>query len=333
MMDLSILLPVYNGEKYIKAAVESILGQTYGDFRLIIINDGSTDLSKSIIESFDDKRIIYLENDRNEGLIYSLNKGLSQISTKYMARMDADDISHRDRLKFLYRFMEENPSVGICGTKVGEISEVMKGEVRIIDDEHIRASHLINCSITHASAIYRMEILQKNTLKYEEKYKHSEDNALITDILSYSKGAILNHKLYWVRKHDQQVSQRFREIQKESSTKRRVELLREVFGVTLRGDEKRLYLALSYKEKALSLDDLLGLGKLVLRLESILIPNNKYKFRRDVFLKILYKRIDLIYLQHSYLGFPLFIIYQKLFFTNKNTIIGGRLFIKSLLKI
>ena len=99
MNQLTVILPCYNSEKYIYQSITSILNQTFKNFKLIIINDGSTDNTLKIIKSFKDKRIKLINNKGNKGLIYSLNKGISQANSIYLARMDGDDISERSRLE------------------------------------------------------------------------------------------------------------------------------------------------------------------------------------------------------------------------------------------
>ena len=93
MPKISVVMPAYNAEKYIGEAIESILNQTFKDFEFIIINDGSVDHTKEIIREYNDPRIVLLENDKNRGIVLSLNKGLDAATGKYIARMDADDIS------------------------------------------------------------------------------------------------------------------------------------------------------------------------------------------------------------------------------------------------
>ena len=95
---VSVIMPVYNGAMYLNEAITSILGQTYSNFEFIIINDGSTDRSEEIILSFSDSRIVYVKNPENYRLIKTLNLGFSMAKGRYIARMDADDISHPDRL-------------------------------------------------------------------------------------------------------------------------------------------------------------------------------------------------------------------------------------------
>jgi glycosyltransferase involved in cell wall biosynthesis len=90
---VSVLMPVYNGEAFLREAIDSVLQQTYTHFELIIINDGSTDSSEGIILSYNDSRIRYVKNERNMQLIATLNKGFALAQGKYIARMDADDCS------------------------------------------------------------------------------------------------------------------------------------------------------------------------------------------------------------------------------------------------
>src|SRR3990170_6306785 len=97
--EITVLMSVYNGERFLREAIESILNQTYRDFEFLIINDGSTDSSREIILSYNDPRIRLIDNELNIGLTRSLNKGLRLARGKYIARQDADDISFRKRLE------------------------------------------------------------------------------------------------------------------------------------------------------------------------------------------------------------------------------------------
>ena len=111
-------MPVHNGERYLGEAVESILAQTLEDFEFLVIDDGSTDSSVSIIEKRRDPRIRLVRNDGNLGLVASLNRGLELASGKYVARMDADDISAPQRIERQLDFLERNPTVAVLGTNL-----------------------------------------------------------------------------------------------------------------------------------------------------------------------------------------------------------------------
>ena len=107
---VSVLMSVYNGEKYLREAVESILNQTFRDFEFIIIDDGSTDSTNEIIRSYSDCRIRLLENEENIGLTKSLNKGIDQCRGEYIARMDGDDVSLQQRFSKQLEYLINNPA-------------------------------------------------------------------------------------------------------------------------------------------------------------------------------------------------------------------------------
>ena len=112
----TVLMPVYNAEKYVAEAIDSILNQTFNDFEFLIINDGSTDNSLDIIKSYDDPRITIINNETNLGLSHTLNKGIELARGEYIIRMDADDISLSIRLEKQIEFMDSNQHIGICGS-------------------------------------------------------------------------------------------------------------------------------------------------------------------------------------------------------------------------
>lgn len=113
---VTVLMSVFNGEKYLREAIDSILTQTFSDFEFLIINDASTDRSREIILSYLDPRIRLIDNEENIGLTRSLNKGIDLAKGKYIARMDADDVSMPERLEKQVRFMEENPDIAVLGS-------------------------------------------------------------------------------------------------------------------------------------------------------------------------------------------------------------------------
>jgi len=122
-ISVSVVMPVYNGERYLKEAIQSILNQTFGNFEFIIINDASTDKSEEIIKSFTDPRIIYIKNDRNLGQAESLNQGIRSARGLYVVRIDQDDVSLSERVSTQLSYMEANRDVAILGTWYQEIDE------------------------------------------------------------------------------------------------------------------------------------------------------------------------------------------------------------------
>src|ERR1700690_4145475 len=116
MPRVSVILPVYNASTFLGGSIESLLNQTYRDFELLIVNDGSSDDSEKIILGYSDPRITYIRKASNTGIVETLNQGLSLAQGDYIARMDADDIALPERLELQVKFMDENKDVGVAGT-------------------------------------------------------------------------------------------------------------------------------------------------------------------------------------------------------------------------
>jgi len=190
---VSVVLPVYNGAGTIRRAIDSILGQSFTDFRCIIINDGSTDNTLEILASYDDERINIL-NQENKGLVASLNRGILASRGKYIARMDADDIALSSRLERQVEFMERNPSVGVVGSLAKLIYSDGKERIRYrpIDSRAIRKNIIRINPFTHSSVMIRKEIFDKvnlyDTLKDGSKGILVEDYDLWIRILARGYG-------------------------------------------------------------------------------------------------------------------------------------------------
>jgi len=120
---ISVVMAVYNGEKYLNSAIRSVINQTFKNFEFIIIDDCSNDKTYTIIKKFNDNRIIYKKNDINIGQTPSLNKGVILSKGKYIARIDADDLFIENKLELQYNFLENNPQFSGCGTQCKSIDE------------------------------------------------------------------------------------------------------------------------------------------------------------------------------------------------------------------
>ena len=136
---VSVILPVFNEEKYIASTIDSILNQTLKNFELIIINDGSIDRTQEIINNFVDRRIILIENEKNLGIATSLNLGLRIAKTDMICRIDGNDSAMPDRLEKQYRFLKENSDCGLVTTPVVNIFE--DGSQKV--SGHYRSSNTI----------------------------------------------------------------------------------------------------------------------------------------------------------------------------------------------
>lgn len=180
---VTVLMPVYNGEKYLKEAIESILSQTFTDFEFLIINDGSTDGSVDIIESYDDERIRLVHNEKNIRLALSLNRGLELSRGEYIARMDCDDIALPERLEKQVSFMDKNPGVGMCGTWIKTIGEI-EGDIwkYPTDYDTIKCSLLFVSTFAHPSIMIRKSVVDKYNVRYSKFLKSQKFNMTKEDI-------------------------------------------------------------------------------------------------------------------------------------------------------
>lgn len=237
---VSVIMPVYNGQDYLSQAIESILNQTFTDFEFIIIDDGSTDNSFNIIQSYYDPRIVLIRNETNLKLIASLNKGLNLAKGKYIARMDADDISLPGRLAKQVEFMDKNPSIGLCGTWAELFGECEQSFWRFTDDPDIVKCMLIfGCCIVHPSVMFRRTILETG-LCYSDLYPHAEDYALWVHIAQQYKITNIPEVLLKYRKTGSQVSSRYAEEQLQTTLKIQLEQM-NALGIEPTEEERLLH--------------------------------------------------------------------------------------------
>ena len=204
---VSVLMSVYNGERYLTEAVDSILGQTFADFEFIIINDGSTDSTADILRSYKDSRIRIFEQS-NIGLTPSLNRGIALAQGEYIARMDDDDISMPDRLAREADFLDAHPEVGVVGTGC-LIRDEIKGAEREhsvpISDQELRCSLVKGNPFIHSSVMMRKSVLEA-VGGYDESYLFAQDYALWVQLAVQTQMANLPEVLVIHREHRESVS-------------------------------------------------------------------------------------------------------------------------------
>jgi len=206
---LSVVMPVYNGGKYLKEAIESILSQTLVDFEFVIIDDGSSDNSVQIVESYSDERIRLIKNN-HQGLVKSLNIGIENSGSEYIVRMDSDDVAVPERLEKLFNYMENNPGVAVCGSWANIINETGEkvGEMKypLIENKVIKKYNLLHCPFIHPTVIFRRDIIKR--LGGYKNFKHAEDYELWTRVLNKNLGHNLPEKLIDYRIHSNQVTKK-----------------------------------------------------------------------------------------------------------------------------
>lgn len=200
-------MPVYNTKtEYLKEAIESILNQTYKDFELIVLNDGSVNNSEKIILSYNDERIKYFKNETNLGLPKTRNKLLDLATGEYIAYMDSDDISDKTRLEKQIFFLENNPNIDIVGTDCAKFPKFRLTQY-YTDSQTIKNSFLFeNCAICSASAMIKKSTLDRSRVKYDDKIANAEDYAFWLDLIDFANFSNIPEPLYNYRWHKKNVS-------------------------------------------------------------------------------------------------------------------------------
>lgn len=204
MPKVSVLMPVYNTEEiHLREAIESILNQTYSDFELIILNDGSTTDIKSIINSYPDKRIKYYANDGNKGLIYTRNRLLDLATCPYIAYMDSDDISVPERLEKQVEFMDNNPDISVLGSQIEEFPETNFSVLPLTNDE-IQVILLTRCCVANPSIMLRSSTIKELKICYRKEV--AEDYDFWCQLIGKAKFANLPDVLLKYRRHETNIT-------------------------------------------------------------------------------------------------------------------------------
>lgn len=211
---ISVILPVFNSEENLHAAVESILGQTQADFELIAIDDGSTDASAAILESFrrNDRRVFVQRHLQNLGVTAALNTGLALAHGKYIARMDADDISLPERFEKQVAFLETHPEIDILGSAVKLIDERGRNIGALsapLEDLAIRWKGLFTAAFLHPTVMLRHSVLIEHNIHYRTSRDQAQDFDFFTQLLQFARGANLSEPLFLYRIHSSSVTSHY----------------------------------------------------------------------------------------------------------------------------
>lgn len=217
-------MPVYNANKYVAKAIEGILSQSYSDYEFLILNDGSTDNSEEIILDYRNSRIRYFKSGENSGLIYQLNKGIELAQGKYIARMDADDISLPTRLEKQVEFLEQNPDCAVVGCSLRVVDE--KGKLTgeswqvLTDWERMRIQMLFQPPFPHPGVMMRADVM-KESFRYDEAFYLVEDFRLWTEVAKRFRMGNIAETLLLYRSHGDSTTHIFKSQQLKN--------LREIF--------------------------------------------------------------------------------------------------------
>lgn len=216
--EVSVVMSVYNGEKYLREAIESILNQTFTNFEFIIIDDGSSDESVNIIKSLNDSRIVFLQQE-NKGLATALNRGIRAAKGKYIARMDADDKSHPARLFNQISYLKKHPDCILLGTQAIVMKE--NGEELFktnlpTDDRIIKSLLPAKNSFYHGSVIFLKMTFQK-VGGYDQEIIFGQDKFLWNKLSRLGEMNNLEGAFYYYRLVPNSLSNRPHDINKEFS--------------------------------------------------------------------------------------------------------------------
>ena len=220
---ISVVMSVYNAEQTLADSINSIINQTYQNFEFIIIDDGSTDTSLEIITSFSmkDDRIHLIINERNLGVAASLNKGIKVARGKFIARMDADDISLPKRFESQISFLENHTEVGVLGTAINEKLLSHRGESRVRsfeqNNDQIQWRLLFRCALFHPTVMARRHLFNENL--YNPDYLVAQDYDLWTRLAPITEFANLPTPLLDLHIHQTSSSIIHKSLQKSNSTK------------------------------------------------------------------------------------------------------------------
>ncbi len=199
---VTVLIPVYNGAEFIEPCLKSIFNQTYQNYKILVVNDGSTDNTLEILKKYPVEIISY---EKNQGISYALNLGIENIDTKYFVRMDSDDIMHPNRLEVQVKFMEDNPHIFMMGTTCLEYDynvNWIPTYKRVMSNEELRFLYLFHPVILHPTVIIKTEEFKNKKYCYRSEMDGVEDFALFKEIIFNENVVNVDYPLMKIRKRE-----------------------------------------------------------------------------------------------------------------------------------
>lgn len=217
---VSVLMPAYNAAAYLAAAVESLLGQSFGDFELIVVDDGSTDATDEVLAGIRDPRVVVHRQPENRGLVAALNLALVMARGRYIARQDADDLSLPQRLAAQVEELDRRADLVLLGTAYQVIDsdcEVTACHRPPASDTEIRWQMLFHNAFAHSSVMIRRSALEAGGLRYEESRVPAEDYFLWSRLLELGRAGNLTEPMIQRRIHPHQISELRSDHQQEQA--------------------------------------------------------------------------------------------------------------------
>lgn len=221
---VSVVMAAYNAAAYLPAAMDSILGQSFGDFEFIIVDDGSTDETSAIIRRCADPRVRPVANPGNLGLIASLNRGFELARGEFIARMDADDEALPTRFEEQVGFLDAHPQVGICGTAYETMGDRVERWPVETEPRRLKCQLLFAPGMAHPSVMMRRDLVTRHGLYYDADFRHAEDYELWTRFAEVTELANVPAVLLRYRLHPGSVSHVNSETQRQQADRVRQRL-------------------------------------------------------------------------------------------------------------
>jgi glycosyltransferase involved in cell wall biosynthesis len=294
---ISVIMPVYNNAPYLKEGIECILNQTFTDFELIILNDGSTDGSDEIINSYarHDNRIVFINDAVNKGLVYRLNQGIKLAKGEFIARTDGDDTCITGRFEKQIKFLENNPEITICSAWY-EFMGDRSGIVTLpLKHEEIKVLLIDYCTLAHALIMGRRSFFVDNNLEYDSMAISAEDYDLWTRIAEKATFANLPEVMLKYRMYSTQTSTQNAAFQTNNTDKCRMRMLSYIWEMNC-DEDKRLANLIIHPSEITNIND----AELVIKaLDKLELRNLALKFYEEYQFK-LYLRTKKKYIASTY---------------------------------
>jgi len=239
-------MPVRDGERFVTEAIQSILKQTFQDFEFIIVDDGSSDGTRNILERFHQKdRRIIIYHQEKLGFTEALNRACALAQGKYIARMDSDDISLPERLRRQVELLDADPGCKVCGSWIRTVGYAKGQVVRYpTTSERVRSQLLFDCCLAHPSVMMRRDLFADCGLNYDGDFREASDYRLWVEVTKFGTLMNIPEVLLLYRKHPLQVSEQDRQQQQRLAQQVRL-LQLERLSVSLEPGEFELHTALS----------------------------------------------------------------------------------------
>ena len=208
MKKLTVIMPVYNGEKYLKEAVDSVLNQTFTDFDLLILNDNSSDATASILEEYakKDDRVVVITKTSNEGPANLRNEGIEKANTPLIALLDADDIALPKRFEKQIQLLEANEDLALCGTWFTIFGDKKEKIIKhAVEHDDLKVHFLHSCGLGNSTVMFKKSAIKD--LRFEHEYVPAEDYGLWSEFIANSKFYNIPESLVRYRWHPGNISQ------------------------------------------------------------------------------------------------------------------------------